>query len=120
MTFYTQPPADSPVLETKIISQLSKEFDIDSLFKEESDIIESMDDTRLIVDGVEMTSNEPTKVNFEELERVDEEESSEEEEEDDEDENVSFDDEMSDGEAKENGSKKVKKLSKMLRIKNIN
>lgn len=119
MTFYTQPPADSPVLETKIISQLSKEFDIDSLFKEESDIIESMDDTRLIVDGVEMTSNEPTKVNFEELERVDEEESSSEEE-DDEDENVSFEDEMSDGEAKENGSKKVTKLSKMLRINNIN
>lgn len=115
MTFYTQPPADSPVLETKIISQLSKEFDIDSLFKEESDIIESMDDTRLIVDGVEMTSNEPTKVNFEELERVDEEESSE-----DEDENVSFHEEMSDGEAKENGSKKVTKLSKMLRINNIN
>ncbi len=60
-----------------------------------------MDDTKLIVDGVEMTSNEPVKVNFEELEKEDESsEDDEEEEDDDDDEELTIDDE--DDEKEEN------------------
>jgi hypothetical protein len=105
LTFYTQPPAGDKVLQTKIVTEFGKEFDIDSLLKEENDIIESMDDTKLIVDGVEMTSNEPVKVNFEELEKEDvSSEDDEEEDDDDDDEDLTIDDE---DDEKEENSKKV-------------
>ncbi len=81
LTFYTQPPSLEKAIETKIITNFSKGFDIESLFKEENEIIESIDDTKLIVDGIEMTSNEPVKINFEELEQADQfQESSEDDE----------------------------------------
>ena len=106
LTFYTQPPAGDKVLQTKIVTEFGKEFDIESLLKEENDIIESMDDTKLIVDGVEMTSNEPVKVNFEELEKEDvsSEDDEEEEDDDDDDEELTIDDE---DDEKEENSKKV-------------
>ena len=105
LTFYTQPPAGDKVLQTKIVTEFGKEFDIESLLKEENDIIESMDDTKLIVDGVEMTSNEPVKVNFEELEKEDvSSEDDEEEDDDDDDEDLTIDDE---DDEKEENSKKV-------------
>lgn len=51
-------------------------------------MFESIDDTKIIVDGIEATSNQPTRVNFEEIEKTmgmshdedEEEEDSEEEE----------------------------------------
>ena len=84
LTFYTQPPAHEKPIETKIITEFSKGFDIESLLKEENEIIESMDDTKLIVDGVEMTSNEPVRVNFEELEQADQTEEASDDDDDDE------------------------------------
>ena len=50
-----------------------------------------MDDTKLLVDGVEIPSNEPTKVNFEELEKMGDAKEDEDDEDDDEDEDESID-----------------------------
>ena len=63
---------------------MSKSFDIDALLNDEHAMFDSIDDTKIIVDGLEASSTEPTKVNFDALEV--ETESSDEEIEEDEDE----------------------------------
>lgn len=83
LTYYTSPPEAAKVSDTKIVTEFSAGFDIDALLSEETSNIEKMDDTRVLVDGQEVQSMEPFKVNFNELE---EESSDEEIEEDSEDE----------------------------------
>lgn len=69
LTYYTQPPEMEKPTGTKIITEFSQSFDIEALLKEdEQNMFESLDDTKIIVDGVEVKSNEPTKVNFDALE----------------------------------------------------
>lgn len=69
LTYYTSPPEVAKVSDTKLITEFSPGFDIDALLSEENTIIEKMDDTKLLVDGMEVQSNEPFKVNFEELDK---------------------------------------------------
>ena len=74
LTYYTTPPKNDKIIDTQIVTELAPAFDIDALLKqEEEDLFKSMDDTRIIVDGVEVEAQEPIKVNFEELEKSDEE-----------------------------------------------
>ncbi|CAF0722774.1 unnamed protein product [Brachionus calyciflorus] len=68
LTYYTQPPEVEKPVETKIITQFSPAFDIDALLKEEESMIDSIEDTKLVVEGMEIKPNEPIKVNFETLE----------------------------------------------------
>ena len=55
--------------DTKIVTQFSAEFNIDDLFKDESELFKGMDDTKIVVDGIEIESSKPTVTNFEELEK---------------------------------------------------
>ena len=56
--------------------------------KEENDLIEKIDDTKILVNGVEIQSNEPFRVNFEELENIPNQRMSDDEEEDDDNEEI--------------------------------
>ena len=60
--------------DTKIITQFSQEFNIDDLFKDESELFNSIDDTKIVVDGIEIKSSKPTITSFESLEKEEEEE----------------------------------------------
>jgi hypothetical protein len=93
LTYYTQPPKSDQKLETKVLEKLSPLFDIDALLAEEKELFNSIDDTKVIVNGVEFKSNEPTKVNFDEMEKEEAEDSDDYEDiDDDEDEDDDSDD----------------------------
>lgn len=104
LTYYTQPPAIPKVSNTKIITELSTGFDIDALFQEETKAIDEMDDTKVIVDGMQMESNEPTQVNFDGL---DSDEESDEDSEDSEMYEMNEDEMEDDEEDAENGKSDV-------------
>lgn len=82
LTYYTQPPVTQKPTETKIVTELAPVFDIDALLKEEESMMEGIDDTKVVVEAMEIKANEPVKVNFETLE-TEEREDSENENEDD-------------------------------------
>ncbi|RNA16431.1 guanine nucleotide-binding -like 3 -like protein [Brachionus plicatilis] len=69
LTYYTQPPATEKPSETKIVTELAPAFDIDALLKEEETMMDGIDDTKVIVEGIEIKPNEPVKVNFETFEK---------------------------------------------------
>jgi len=69
LTYYTSPPEVAKVSDTKLITEFSAGFDIDALLSEENTNIEKMDDTKILVDGMEIQANEPFKVNFDELDK---------------------------------------------------
>lgn len=102
LTYYTSPPEIPKVSDTKIVTELSAGFDIDALFKEETSNIERMDDTRVLVDGLEIKPTDPFKINFDELEK----DSSDEEIEEDSDEEVY---ELNDDEMEEDKEENDKK-----------
>lgn len=68
LTYYTQPPAFEKPTETKIVTELAPAFDIDALLKEEESMMDGIDDTKILVEGMEIKANEPVKVNFEAFE----------------------------------------------------
>ena len=70
------------------MTEFSQAFDIETLLKEENDLIEKIDDTKLLVDGVEIKSSEPFKVNFEELENIPNQKMSDDEEEEEDDDEI--------------------------------
>jgi hypothetical protein len=63
LTYYTQPPEASKPTDTQIVTQLGKAFDIDDLFKEETKMFDEIDDTKIVVDGIETKPASPTKIN---------------------------------------------------------
>jgi nuclear GTP-binding protein len=71
LSYYTQPPKAESATDTKIVTKLAPAFDIDALFadNEEKEMFNSMDDTKILVDGMECESNAPTKVNFDEIDQ---------------------------------------------------
>ena len=69
LSYYSQPPELEKLTNTKIVTEFAPAFNIDDLLKEETELFESMDDTKLIVDGIEIESSKSIMTNFEELEK---------------------------------------------------
>ena len=69
LSYYSQPPELDKATNTKIITEFSPAFNIDDLLKEETELFDSIDDTKLIVDGIEIESSQATMTCFEELEK---------------------------------------------------
>jgi hypothetical protein len=69
LSYYSQPPELEKPTDTKIVTEFAPAFNIDDLLKEETELFESMDDTKLIVDGIEIESSKSIMTNFEELEK---------------------------------------------------
>jgi len=59
IVYYTVPPQAERPRDTKIITKLSEEFDIDALLKEEQDLLDGLNDTKVLVDGMQVSSSEP-------------------------------------------------------------
>jgi len=63
IVYYTVPPQAERPRDTKIITKLSEEFDIDALLKEEQELLDGLNDTKLLVDGMQISaSSEPIKI----------------------------------------------------------
>jgi nuclear GTP-binding protein len=120
LSYYTQPPKSDKVIETKIVTQLAPAFDIDALLKDdEQDMFNEIDDTKILVHGLEAMSAEPIKVNFDRLEQ-------ENNDEDDKEDSDEYED-MEEAEESEDEQKEIQfksdvvlnpKLSKKLKEKN--
>jgi nuclear GTP-binding protein len=87
LSYYTQPPKAEQPTETRILKTLAPAFDIDALLAEDEEnaMFSAIDDTKILVDGVECESNQPTKVNFDEIDQQEEDSDEYEDIEDDED-----------------------------------
>jgi nuclear GTP-binding protein len=70
LSYYSQPPELKKATDTKVITEFSPAFNIDDLLKEETELFNSIDDTKVLVDGIEIESSKSTLTSFDELESV--------------------------------------------------
>jgi len=59
LPYYTHPPEETHIVETKFITEMGKAFDIDSILAEEEKLLHDIDSTKIQVDGMELDPSEP-------------------------------------------------------------